>query len=296
MNKIHCFTHNDLDGVVTYMTVKWFFPECEFTVTNISSSTNLRDEVTKWMLNNKISDYKYVFFLDIDSSPATDLIDHPNVIIIDHHKTHLDNMTYKVATPYIKEYSSASLLAYKILRKLTDRKLTEAQLTLIILANDYDSYALECSESIILNTVFWKTNKSFESFCNAFANGFTGFTPQQLALYNIQNQDLQNRIKKLQCFRGVHVDEDGEARIVVATFSNDNINEVADYILATHEPDIAIVVNQSANRVSFRRQKNGVVKLNNIAEAIANGGGHEYAAGGQITPEFIEFTKLLKPI
>jgi nanoRNase/pAp phosphatase (c-di-AMP/oligoRNAs hydrolase) len=38
------------------------------------------------------------------------------------------------------------------------------------------------------------------------------------------------------------------------------------------------------------------MKLDIFAKYIADGGGHEGAAGGTITDVFLDFTKLLKPI
>ena len=61
--------------------------------------------------------------------------------------------------------------------------------------------------------------------------------------------------------------------------------------------DVAIIVNPNSGRVSFRRRAESKnVDVSRIAAKLVDGGGHEYAAGGQVTDKFMDFTKLLKPI
>lgn len=293
--KIFCFTHHDLDGAVTLLVTKWAHPG--YTFNHLAVTTfEMRNDITQWLLNNSFSDYEKVYFLDLDTSSISDLIDHENVIIIDHHKSHVDNMKYLKAVPIVKEYSSASLLSYKVFRKLYNSDFTNEQKTLVLIANDYDSYKLELEQSKMLNVIFWQTQNSFESFITNFANGFFGFSKQQTAMYRIYETDLKNYLAELKVFRGVHACVDGEYRVVVAAFADKFINECADLLLNKYEADVAVIVNMKTKHVSFRRPKNGTMRLDVFAKDIAEGGGHEAAAGGQITDVFMDFTKSLNPI
>ena len=45
-----------------------------------TSTTGMRQEFLKWMLNNQIEDYSKVFVTDLDTSEIKDLVDKPNVL------------------------------------------------------------------------------------------------------------------------------------------------------------------------------------------------------------------------
>lgn len=293
--KIFCFTHYDLDGVVSYLVTKWAHPgfqvECKAMI-----GADMRYEITQWLLNNNFSDYKKVFFLDMDVSSLVDLIDHENVIIIDHHKSHVDNKKYTKAAAIVKEYPSACLMAYKVFKKLYDTKFTDAQKTLVVYGNDYDSYTHELKESKMLNVIFWNTQKSFDAFLENYADGFKPFTKEQLAIYRIFENEMTKLIESLQVFQGGHADLDGEYRIVIATFADKHINDVSDYLLSKYNVDMVAVINLKTKHVSFRRPKDGTMKLDVFAKDMADGGGHEYSAGGTLTENFLDFTKSLKPV
>ena len=190
--KIFCFTHFDLDGVVSYLVTKWAHPGYKIECEPLSGTDN-RYEIMQWLTKNDFSKYERVFFLDLDISNSIDLIDHENVIIIDHHKTHAENKNYKKAVAIVKEYSSACLLAYRVFKKLYNSNFTEEQKKLVIFGNDYDSYELQFPESRNLNIVFWNTQKSFPSFIENFSNGFFTFTKEQEAICRIYENDLERQ-------------------------------------------------------------------------------------------------------
>ena len=76
--------------------------------------------------------------------------------------------------------------------------------------------------------------------------------------------------------------------------ASNSINEVAHYCIKKLGADIAIVVIPFSMSVSFRKNKETCsIKLNKLAEALCDGGGHEYASGGKITDKFLAFTKSL---
>jgi len=292
--KYHVWTHYDLDGVVSYLTVKWFYPNenIDYSVTQVN---RFRDDWTKWLVKNNIKDYDKIFILDLDVSEYADLIDHKNVIIIDHHKTHTN--TYKNAKVMVKEYTSAAKLTYKLLSKLhPDVNISDAKKKLVLLADDYDSYNLQLPDSKKLNTVFWESNKSFETFINNFMKGFYGFNLQQQNMIKLNEQKIQS-VKDNVSIYAADVPIKGSKRRVVAAFADSFQNDIADYLKDEYNAEVAIVVNPKLKHVSFRRKRtDSDLDISKLAKALTDGGGHEYAAGGNITDKFLEFTKLLKQI
>ena len=294
MKKIMVFTHYDLDGCVSYLTAKWALSKSSVEVEPLPSS-GTRERLKRWMTKHDFSDYDTVYFLDLDVADQFDLIDLPNVVVIDHHKSHEDKQFYKKATAVVKEYSSAAMLCYRYFRKMINAEYTPEQKALIVLADDYDSYTHKFPDSRILNDVFWEQQHSFDTFAEQFKNGFSGFTKQQLAVHELKIKELNRLFSSLKMFRAKNVNVGGVKSDVVATFASSFLNDICDHLIDKEKADVAIVINMDAQRVSFRRSKKSQAKLNEFAEEIADGGGHEYSAGGSLTPDFMEFTKKLVP-
>ena len=57
---------------------------------------------------------------------------------------------------------------------------------------------------------------------------------------------------------------------------------------------MGIVVNLKTQSVSFRRAKNSAINVAKLAAKVADGGGHEAAAGGKLSDNFLNFTKIFK--
>jgi oligoribonuclease NrnB/cAMP/cGMP phosphodiesterase (DHH superfamily) len=295
MKKIFIFTHFDLDGVCSTLITKWTFPKAKIEYRAIAAY-DFRAEVTKWLLHNSFEDYDKVFFLDLDVSGHSDLIDKENVMIIDHHKKSIPADVFKNAVVIVKEYTSASKLIYKVFKKLYNIELTAEQKFLILLIDDYDSYKLQLPLSRVLNSIFWNTNKSFDSFLENFKDGFSGLTEQQETMFKIHIMDVREIISKSKFFKIDNYEVQGQKCKVVSGMADKHINDIAEHILKKYDADVIIVVNLKSNHVSFRRKYNSTVDVSKLAETLADGGGHEYSAGGIITPQFLEFTKQLKPL
>jgi len=294
------FIHGDLDGIVSYLVLRWTFPKRKIPYVIVNSGSDFRYILTDWMVNNNLEDYEQVFILDLDISNNYDLIDHPNVFIIDHHESHFFNMKKcKNAKVAVKVYSSCAKLLYKLFSKLCSTKLTASQKLLVGLADDYDSYKLTSPLSKQLNIVFWQTNYKYESFIKQFYNGFVNFDFYQKNMIDIYFRKLNNIQKNLKIYKG-KINNNNKEYNTISTFATEMVNDVAEYLLDTYKADIVIVVNTNSNKASFRKNKNIGEELN-LAELAENmsdgdGGGHSYAAGCALTDKFLEFSKGLIPV
>lgn len=292
--RIFVFTDADLDGSGAYLYLTWVLGINNIPK-KISGVKKLRLEVTNWLETNKFSDYDKVFFLDLDTSEVIDLIDHTNVVIVDHHKTHLPNKDqYKNAKIYVEEYTSSMKYMHSVVFKNRLENLTLAQKRLILLVDDYDSYALQVPGSLELNLWFWAQQGSrIEKFLENFSNGFNGFTFQQENLINQCKQEIKDTIDEAKAFKGI-IDIGTKRCTAISLFADKHPNEVAQHILKNDKPDIIIIVNLR-NKAVYVRSANEDVDCSLFAAEYLNGGGHKPAAGGLLTEEFMELTKKFVP-
>jgi len=288
------FTHYDLDGVVSYLVLKWILKDNNLPYIT-TTTKRFREDFTQWLTTNKVEDYEKIYITDLDVSSYTDLIDKKNVCIIDHHKTHQENQNYKNATAIIKEYPSAAELIYKVFRRLYDITFSNKKKKMVLYASDYDSYQLRFQESENLNKLFWTFNKGFETFIKNFINGFYGFSVEHLNIIAHYDRILERVESNLIIYEGTLQYQDQTYKIC-ATFGNKYINDIAAFLLKNC--DIAFVVNTQQNHVSVRRKKSLDIDLTEIVLTNfgTKFGGHHYATGGELTEEFLEFTKTLKQI
>ena len=294
-DKIFVWAHNDLDGIACCLLAKWAHPEDDFEYAS-TSAPNFRLDFTRWLLKNKVTDYNTIYILDLDVSEHKDLIDDEHFCIVDHHNSHVLNRDYKKAEAVIENYSSAAKLFYKNLTSMyCDFQLTPQQKMFVLLADDYDSYKLQIEDSTKLNSIFWATQNNFETFFDMYIKGFNGFTTQQEAILRIYNEELKKILDDLTFFENEEISINTKKYHFVSTFANKYIDKVSDYILDTYKPDVAVVVNLKMNRVSFRRSAESDIDLGELAKLIANGGGHAYAAGGEVTEDFLSLCKKFKP-
>ena len=87
---------------------------------------------------------------------------------------------------------------------------------------------------------------------------------------------------------------EGQKEVKVgAVFCEKYVQECCDWLLLDCEVAIAVILNQK--RIAVRRGPYSNIDVSKFVQRIAGGGGHEAAAGGNLTEEFMEFTKMLKP-
>jgi len=282
----------DLDGAGSNLALSWVFGR-QIPV-RATTPKKFRSDFSSWYIQNQ-HNYKTIFICDIDVSQHLDLVDKKNIVIIDHHESHLLNKSkYQFAKALVKPHTSCTKL---IVDTYKDKvKLMKEQQLLINLIDDYDSYTLKYPFTLDLNRLFWGlSGDRIQKMYDSFYNGFKGFNAQQKSIINIYNRKLQQTIAELD----IHIGEisiSGQKRKIVSTIADFAINDVAKTIIDMYDADIGIVVNVNSGSVSFRRSTKCTLSMSELAKKIANGGGHSAAAGGTITDIFLDFTKSLNKL
>jgi nanoRNase/pAp phosphatase (c-di-AMP/oligoRNAs hydrolase) len=255
----------------------------------------------KWSKSNDPETYDKIYVFDLDVSQSNlDLVDHKNFTIIDHHDTHVANLDkYKHATTLVEDYSSCCKLIYNLLKKkYPERSLTDNQKMLVLLADDYDSYKLELRDSYNLNVIVWNyVGNRAEQFERDFGAGFNGFSQSHLNMIHMNNKKVKRVLSELEIYKG-ELPVSGNKYKIFATMASSCLNEVAHHVIDNYDCEICMVVNLNTKRVSFRKNKEKApdVDLGKLAASIADGGGHVYSAGGQLTDKVMTLTSILKPI
>jgi oligoribonuclease NrnB/cAMP/cGMP phosphodiesterase (DHH superfamily) len=291
MNKtdIQVITHSDLDGVVSYLVLCWLYGK----KLDVLSTTPMKLEQDYDKLQASGKQWNKLYFLDLDVSKIGDKIDNPNTIVLDHHKTNIYQFKHAIVRLYNE--TSCCKLIYDTFFK--DKQITNNQKTLIALADDWDSAQRKTPLSEELNIVYHAMSNKFNSFVEDYYNGFTPFDKFKKNTILLYKKHCNEYISTLNVFLG-NIEFEGQKDIKVgAVFCDKFVQESCEWLFQTHKVDIAIAVLLNQKRIAVRRNTNKEgIDVSKFVQRIASGGGHEAAAGGNLTEEFIEFTKLLKPL
>lgn len=294
MPKIHVFTDADLDGAGSLLTLKLAYKNADISYC-VTTEKNFREDVLNWQLKDSFQNYDTVFICDLNIKNEIALIDRDNVIVFDHHAEHIEHLhEYAKAKPIVKDYPSCTLLMYHSL-KLKD-KITDYQKILINLISDYDSYVLKFPHSRSLNQIFWNyTGNRVQKFLADFENGFTGFNQYHKNALKIVENNIDNYFKTQTLYIGNLKISDKNYNVIGGFFSFCP-NEIAERALQENNADLIILINLKSKTVCYRKSKICNLNMGKLAEKLANGGGHEDAAGSRLNDNIINITKLLQPI
>lgn len=289
--KIQVVTHTDLDGVCSYLVLCWLYGK-KLDVIG-TTPMKLEQDYDKLVASGKTWDKLY--FLDLDVSKIGEKIDQKSTVILDHHKTNL--YQFKNAIARIYNETSCAKLIYDTFFKAVGKTITPAQKTLIALADDWDSNTKATPLSENLNIVYHSLSDKFNSFVEDYYQGFKPFDKFKENTILLYKKHRKEYIDTLNPFFG-NIEFEGQRDVKVgAVFCNKFVQECCDWLFKKFEVDVAIAVIIEQKRIAVRRSStNTTVDVSKFVQRIASGGGHEAAAGGNLTEEFIEFTKMLKPL
>ena len=284
--KTQVVVHTDLDGVVSYLVLCWWYGR-KLEVLG-TTPMKLEQDYDKLVLSKA---WDKIYFLDLDVSKIGEKIDNKNTIILDHHKTNL--YPFKNAIARIYNETSCAKLVYDTFFKGTGKPITNSQKTLIALADDWDSNTKSTPLSEELNIVYHSMSDKFNSFVEDYYEGFKPFDKFKQNTITLYKKHRAEYIQSLNPFFGVVNFEDKKDVKVGAVFCDKYVQECCDWLLLNCEIAIAVILNQK--RIAVRRNSNSNIDVAKFVQRIAGGGGHEAAAGGNLTEDFMEFTKMLKP-
>jgi oligoribonuclease NrnB/cAMP/cGMP phosphodiesterase (DHH superfamily) len=291
----HAYTHKDLDGAVSLLTLLWALPEDTITYDSVN---NLQIDNIKKSLE-KINKPCQTFILDLSlREEFLPDLDRSNITFIDHHDSSVDFIPrFNKAKIIHKVISSNALLMAQIFKGENFQARSDSQKTLIALADDYDCYRLEIPESYDLNILFWSEYKNnFSKFIKDYFSGFKGFSVEQKKAINFIKKEATNEADKTPTFEG-YINFGNKKKKTLAIMSENFSNITNDILMQRHRPDVFFFINSKSEKVSIRQYtKEDPINVGNFAEKICDGGGHVHAGGGIITPLFMEVTKNLVPV
>lgn len=288
---IQVITHTDLDGVVSYLVLCWLYGR-KLDVIG-TTPMKLEQDYDKLVASGK--QWSTLYFLDLDVSKIGSKIDKKNTVVFDHHKTNI----YQFENAIVRIYNETSCakLIYDSLFKNGTKPITSKQKTLIALADDWDSNTKSTPLSEGLNIVYHSMSDKFNSFVDDYYNGFDQFDKFKQNTIALYKKHRKEYIDQLTPFFG-NIEFEGQRDIKVgAVFCNKFVQECCDWLFVAHSVDVAIAVLMDQKRIAVRRNANcDKIDVSKFVQRIASGGGHEAAAGGNLTEDFVEFTKMLKPL
>ena len=292
--RICIWTDNDLDGAGSALIIKKIYTETYKDSVVEINEVNDNTFVSKfkaWYPSRQ--QYQKIYITDHHiQEELVELVDQPNFVIIDHHKSHVDlKDRYKQAKVIIEDTTSTVALLIKTFKVETKTFATPEFLDLLAAIDDYDCYKLNHKHSLNLNAIFGTYSRPRSaSFIANFENGMRSFTLLEKNAIKIYFNKLKDQLQNTEYFTGMI-----KQYTVTGCFATHAINEVAHFTLKRFNTDIVIVINPVTKNVSFRRSRTCDAKLNILAEKLCEGGGHEAAAGGKLTNTFLKFTTTLIP-
>ena len=148
--KHYIFTGTDMDSVTSYMVFNWLSDK-RIPVQYVTRD-NIEETAKKFLADHPDT---LVYFINLDTSTISNIVDRRHVLIIDHHKSHIDKKSaYSNCKPILKPCSSCCKLIYTLLRKRLPGNLTTDQLRLMFMVDDYESYTFNIPNSYELGVVF----------------------------------------------------------------------------------------------------------------------------------------------
>ena len=296
----YIFTGTDIDSVTSYMTFNWLAKK-RIPVQYVDRD-NIEQKV-KQFFNTTSQAGKIVYFINLDTTKISNLVDRGNVVIIDHHPNHLASKDiYKNCKVLIKENPSCCKFIYSLLSKKFPGQLTDHQKLLMLLVDDCEAYNFKVSNSYELGVIYnnLQGNKPVR-FYSLYKDGFKGFSEDQIKIIEYYKNKFEKIKSNLTVYMaGPHYIKGlckyKKSYSYVSTFATGYINEISDHLLNKYKSDICIITNLETKRVFIRRSKKCEANLKFLASLICNGWGYHYAAGGKITDKFLKFSKLFFPV
>jgi hypothetical protein len=277
-SKIFIWSNSDLDGACSVILLGQIFNQFEYQSCFFGK---FEDEYLKWAKTN-LENYDKIFIVGmVIDQRLLNKIDDPRLVIISDRE---DKLTAYDSTLIVEECSSCSKLIYKKFKKVKEFSVDVKKL--LVYVDDYNEYLLKHEESKYLNAIYRRSGyRSFYKFVDRFFDGFDGFTDTEINIAEGFFGEIDKELSTMDLYSG-----EFKGWKVLAAFSKLSVNEIAKGLIDNHKTDVIIVVNPDTKFVSFRKSLGSPADIVYMAENLCDGGGGEYASGGQMTEKFLGFT------
>lgn len=295
MSKEAVWVNYGIDGACSYLIMRWL--RGDNIEVRYTTAKRFRQDFVDWQIAAGVTTYAKIFVVGLDVSKSIDAIDMSNVVIIDHHDTHVElKHLYSNAKTAIASTTSTTRLLFRLFRDELIKRLTPQQLQLIALVNDHVSGARKLAQSSGINALYWSySGDRLQRFAQDFSKGFQSFNAHQKASISLYNKKLAHLINDLEIFQG-NVPFRGINNKILSTFATTSYDEITHHLLDKYQGDIAIIVNLQTQSVFMKKSPKCEVPLGKLAERLCDGGGSSDHAGGAVTDKFLDFCKTLQKV
>lgn len=277
-SKIFIWSNSDLDGACSVILLGQVFQEFEYRSCFFGK---FEEDYLKWAKTD-LENYDKVFVVGmVIDQRLLNKIDDPRLVIISNRE---DKLTSYDSTLIVEECSSCSKLIYKKFKKIKEFAVNVKKL--LVYVDDYNEYLLKHKESEYLNAIYRRLGyRSFYKFVNRFFDGYDGLTDEEINIAEGFFKEIDDEVSTIDLYSG-----EFKGWKVLATFSKLSVNEIAKKLIDNQEADVIVVVNPDTKFVSFRKPLGSPADIVYMAENLCDGGGGEFASGGQMTEKFLGFT------
>jgi len=284
------FTSPHIDGITSFLIYRWV---------SGNRLTNHKHVVLK--VKEDMSHYESlieradsIYCFDVFLREGLELLNNEKVTFFDTHEiSNFYKPQYDKAKCVIRpNRGSCSNLVLELFGKITE--FTASQSVLAKLVDEIANYTFKHEISYDLHLLYNHYYKwDYAWYLRDFKDGYNGLSKGQADNIVKIKRQLQEKLKQTQLFIG-KIEFEGIHYNCVSTVQDHLDIGVLDLITKSNTFDIIFWVNIKTNKVSIRKSRNDVVAnlhLGKFAKFICDGDGHEYAAGGNITDTFLEYSK-----
>jgi len=282
-------THSDFDGAACAIVFKTWFPEGTCYSENYDTVDNRLRDILQ---NDILPDQLYIADISPQDVEVISLLTFINqttnckVHLFDHHKTAMGLCEYSWAIRLDSSKCGALLLFDWIMRNRIASRLTEDIEKLVWHANDYDLWKHEDPHSNTLNQLL--RCLGFDRFVERFYwNSSLQLSEAEELLIELEQEKQDQYIQEVM-ERSTEWFSDSQDRPYALCFDEQYHSQLGHAILENQELDeceYVVMVDLKDRRVGLRSRKNGV-DVSEIAKRYG-GGGHQAAAGFQLSPLII---------
>jgi len=283
-SRIFIWSNSDLDGACSVILLGQVFKEFEYQSCFFGK---FEEAYLKWA-KTELNNYDKIFVVGmVIDQRLLNKIDDPRLVIISDRGEKLKAYESMLIT---EECGSCSKLIYKKFKKIKDFSVDVKKL--LVYVDDYNEYLLKHEESKYLNAIYRRMGyRNFYKFVTRFFDGYDGLTDEEVNLAEEFFKEIDDEVSTMDLYSGVFKEWK-----VLAAFSKLSVNEIAKELIDNHKADVIVVVNPDTKFVSFRKPLGSPADIVYMAENLCDGGGGEWASGGQMTEKFLGFTTNLEQI